>query len=147
MVEQVQHDPAVLPTVSPSTPQSPKLQNVKISGFTPDGGNDKDDNTQLKITFSMDLGGGFVRKVADSGWTTGGGRFSDGAPWGPIVLNVLGTFFIDDVAKLKGVMEFQPNGDDSWKFTYELDFVFDDSSVVSKSGAGELSDERRACSL
>jgi hypothetical protein len=125
----------------------PTLSSAKISGFTPDGGNDKDNDTQISFTLFVDYGGGFTQTVAHVAPQTYG-RFPDGKPWGPIDIPVSGTFSIDGVSRLKGAMEFQPNGDDTWKFNYKLDLVFSDGTVLTKTGDGlSASDSARRVNL
>jgi hypothetical protein len=117
------------------------LTTAKISGFTPDGGNDKDDDTQLKFKLFVDLGGGFVQTVAETDFAAHG-KFGDGQPWGPINIPVKGSFPIDKVSSLQGNMQFRPKGDDTWKFTYTLELSFNDGTIISRDGAHTVSENQ-----
>lgn len=125
---------------------SPTLKSATLSGITPDGGDDKDDDTNLRISLFVDYGGGFVQTVAATDFQAYG-RFADRQPWGPLDIPVKGTFTLDNVAKLKGRLEFQPNGDDTWRFTYTLNLNFSDGTVISKEGSEVLSDDKREIML
>ncbi|MBZ5509254.1 MAG: hypothetical protein LAO78_27665 [Acidobacteriia bacterium] len=125
---------------------TPTLSSASIAGFTPDGGDDKDNDSQIKTTLFVDFGGGLVQTVASNNFEAHG-RFPDGQSWGPIDIPVKGVFTIDDVAKLRGKIEFQPKGDDTWKFSYTLSLNFSDGRLIQKSGSNELSDQKREIPL
>lgn len=125
---------------------SPTLTRASISGFTPDGGDDKDANSKLKFTLFVDFGGGFVQTVAEDEFREHG-RFPDGQPWGPIDIPVTGTFPLDNVTKLRATMDFQPDGDDEWAFTYKLNLAFSDGTVISKSGSKRVTEQQRTIPL
>jgi hypothetical protein len=121
----------------------PTLSEASITFNTPDGGDDKDDNTKLQITPFSKIGGGFVRKIAFSPFQTHG-RFADGSIH-TIGLPVQGTVSLSSINDVKLKIEFEPDGDDTWKFKYAVDLKFSDGAVLSKNGDGEkvLSDRKR----
>jgi hypothetical protein len=121
----------------------PTLSEATITFNTPDGGDDKDDNTKLQITLSTKFGGGFVRKIAFSGFQTHG-RFADGSVV-PINLPVQGVVRLSTIGDIKLKIEFEPDGDDTWKFKYGVDLKFSDGTVLNKSSDSEklLSDGNR----
>jgi hypothetical protein len=123
-----------------------RLSSISLSGFTPDGGNDKDANSQIKITVFIDYGGGFIQVIGATDYQSYA-RFVDGQKWGPLDVPINGTFTIDNISKVKGKLDFQPNGDDTWKYTSSLNFTFDDGTVISKTGAGTVSDKSRSADL
>ena len=120
-----------------------RLVEAKIVFNTYDGGNDKDANSKLKITvFSVFGSSGFVRVAAQNDWETYG-RFADGTI-NPIVLRIQGTTSLVGLSDLKLKLEFEPNGDDTWKFSYDLSLKFSDGTVLSRQGPRtELSDKVR----
>jgi hypothetical protein len=139
--------PAINVFAAPEALVSPTLRSVTLSGITPDGGDDKDNDSKLKITLFVDFGGGFVQTVASTDFAAYD-RFADGDPWGPINVPVRGSFTLDNVPRLRATLEFQPIGDDTWKFNYTLNMTFSDGTVISKSGNNaEVSDGRRVIPL
>lgn len=121
----------------------PSLSEANITFNTPDGGDDKDDDTKLQITLSSKFGSGFVRKIAFRPFETHG-RFADGSVH-TIGLPVQGTVLLSSINDVKLKIEFEPNGDDTWKFKYDVDLKFSDGTVLNKNGGGEkvLSDGNR----
>ena len=119
------------------------MTEASITFNTPDGGNDKDDDTKLEITVFSNFGNGFMRKIAFSPFQTHG-RFADGSV-NTVCLPIQGTVGLSTINDLKLKIKFEPNGDDSWKFKYDLDLKFDDGTVLTKDGGGEklLSDSNR----
>ncbi len=125
-------------------PSSPSLSSAKISGFTPDGGNDKDDDTQIRFKLFADIGGGFVQTVGDTGFATYE-CFRDGHPWpstGAINIPIKSNFTLNMVASLKATLEFRPRGDDTWKFTFTLELSFSDGTVISRDGSQVVSENQ-----
>jgi hypothetical protein len=140
-------NPSIHIFAAPADPvATPTLRSASLSGFTPDGGNDKDNDTQLKITLPVDFGGGFTQTVASTDFQAYG-RFADGQPWGPLDIPVKGAFAMDNVPRMSGLLEFQPRGDDSWVFNYSLNLTFTDGTVISKNGNNSLSDSKRSCPI
>lgn len=121
----------------------PVMSEANITFNTPDGGNDKDDDTKLQITLFSKFGSGFVRKIAFSPFQPHG-RFADGSVH-TINLPVQGKVSLSSINDLTLKIEFEPNGDDSWKFKYDLDLRFDDGTVLTKSSGSEkhLTDANR----
>jgi hypothetical protein len=123
----------------------PRLSTVAITFNTPDGGNDKDDDTKLGITIFTTLGSsGFIRKLAFRPLQNDG-RFADGSV-NMVNVPVQGAVLLSSITSdVKLKIEFEPKGDDTWKFKYDLDLKFDDGTVLTKSSNGEktLSDSSR----
>jgi hypothetical protein len=121
----------------------PNLVEAKLTFDTFDGGDDKDDNTKLKISLIADYGNGFVLKIADRGSETYG-RFADGTTNELPPLNVNGTLPLSAIGNAKLRIEFEPDGDDTWKFHYTLDLKFENGLVLSKTGRDkQLTDKIR----
>jgi len=126
----------------PSHAEEAKLTEAKITFNTYDGGNDKDADSKLKITVFSVFGSGFTRVAAQNDWNTYG-RFADGTI-NVVPLEIKGTTSLDGLKDLKIKIEFEPKGDDTWKFSYDLSLKFSDGTVLSRqSGNTELSDHNR----
>jgi hypothetical protein len=88
-------------------PEEPIMSDATITFNTPDGGNDKDDDTEIQITVSSKFGNGFVRKVAFSPFQTHG-RFADGSV-NVVNLPVQGKVALSSVGDLALKIEFEPD--------------------------------------
>ena len=126
-------------------PVDPTLVEAKIVFTTYDGGDDKDANSYLKITLYTDYWNGFIVKIAYRDRETYG-RFNDdnGGSINTIPLNLSGSLPLSSISNAKTKLEFDPNGDDTWKFHYSLDLKFSNGLVLSREKRNEyLSDGRR----
>src|SRR5262249_45078862 len=90
----------------------PKLSDVNITFNTPDGGDDKDDDTKLAITVFTKLGStSFVRKLAFRALQADG-SFADGSVH-TLGVPVQGTVLLSSMTNdIKLRIDFEPNGDD-----------------------------------
>jgi|SRR5215213_2855370 len=130
-----------LPQITEAT-----LSEAKVSFFTYDGGDDKDKDSRLRITLYADFGGGFVLTIAENGGYINYGHFDDhnGGSEHTIDLTVNGTLPISAVNNSHLKIEFEPNGDDTWKFHYTLSLKFSNGIVLKKEARNkELSDGKR----
>jgi hypothetical protein len=120
----------------------PVVSAVKVTFNTYDGGNDKDANSRIKLTLAADYGNGFIIKIAARDWETYG-LFDDhnGGSIHSIELPVNGTLPVSAIGNAKFKIEFEADGDDTWKFHYALDLIFDNGMVLSREGRNkELSE-------
>lgn len=129
-------------TGSVKSAPSATLAKAVITFNVYDGGDDKDDDSQLRITVFSVFGSGFIKESATAGFDTFGGRFADGSIH-HIPLAVQGTTSLDALKDLKLRLEFEPNGDDTFKFVYTLKVYFNDGTVLSKTAPAVLSDKQR----
>lgn len=118
----------------------PVLTEASVTFFTYDGGDDKDADSWLKITFYADYGSGFIMNIASRDREKYG-KFDDhnGGSVNTIMLNVNGVLPLSSLSNARLKLEFDPNGDDTWKFHYTLNLKFSNGIVLSR--------ERRDCLL
>lgn len=126
-------------------PADPTLTEANLTFFTYDGGDDKDADSWLKITLYADYGNGFIVKIAFRDREKYG-KFDDhnGGSVNTIPLNVSGSLPLSAIGNAKLKLEFDPNGDDTWKFHYTLDLKFSNGIILSREKRDrQLSDGSR----
>lgn len=121
----------------------PKLKEAKITFTTPDGKNDKDEDTKLQVTLFSNFANGFVRKIAFSPFHVHALFGQDSV--NTIELPLQGSVGLGSIEKTRVRIEIQPTRQESWRFRYELELKFDDGTVLTKSSGGDkhLSDGNR----
>jgi len=71
-------------------------------------------------------------------------RFPPKVPCRPLDLTVYSSIDQEDLADCSVVVRIDPNGQDRWRFSYQLELILADGSVVTRRRAGnELDQECR----
>jgi hypothetical protein len=114
----------------------PKLRNCTIKFHT--NGDDKDDDTHLTITVRD--GNQVVAARIDNDF----GHWDDHSDQGPFGLMVKNQSEKAALQVGSVTIRVDPNGNDTWKFNFYLDLVFDDGSRLSGGSDGlKLTQDRQ----
>lgn len=125
--------------------QEPTLTEVWCDFETYDGGNDKDNDSKIELSYAVKYTNGISRVFAIAPMEAHG-RFPDGSS-NKVVMKQQGSPKLKDITDNPGTftIKFEPKGDDTWKFHYVLRMKFSDGTLLDvQSGRfAELSDQKR----
>ncbi len=112
---------------------------------TYDGGDDKDNDTRIELSYSVTYPNGITRVFAYTP-KNAFGRFPDGSSI-KVEMQIQGSPTIDDILNNPGkfILKFEPKGDDTWRFHYVIRMKFSDGTLLDiKSGTyKELTEQKR----
>lgn len=112
---------------------------------TYDGGNDKDNDSRIELSYAVTYPNGISRVFALAPMDAYG-RFPDGSS-NRVAMKPQGSPTMKDILENTGsfTLKFEPKGDDTWKFHYVLRMKFSDGTLLDvKSGRfKEVSDQNR----
>jgi len=107
---------------------NPRLANANISFHTND--EDKDYDTNVRITV-YDFHNVVCARIASDFM-----HFNDNSDAGPYPLTVQNSSTKDLLQRGKVAVHIQPNGHDTWRFSFFLDLIFEDGSHLSGGSTG-----------
>jgi hypothetical protein len=112
------------------------LVGASVSFHTND--EDKDDDTHVTITARQ--GDGTIAARIDDDF----GHFNDHSDNGPFGLKVINQSTKDTLEEGNVTIRVDPNGNDTWRFNFAVDLVFDDGSHLLTDEDGlELTQDRQ----
>jgi hypothetical protein len=109
------------------------LANCSITFHT----NDKDKNRDTHVTVHVRDSNNMLCAHIDNDF----GHFDDNSDNGPFTLQVVNAISKNDCQRGNVRLRIDPNGDDSWKFNFNLTLAFDDSTILSGGVSGSRLDQ------
>jgi hypothetical protein len=112
------------------------LRNANIIFHTND--EDKDDDTNVTVNV-FDSDGVLAARIQNDF-----GHFNDHSESGPYALIIHNPSLKSVLQNGNVTIRIDPNGNDTWRFNFLVDLVFDDGTHLSANGDGlELTEERQ----
>ncbi|MEW2625501.1 hypothetical protein [Streptomyces sp. NPDC048106] len=110
------------------------LQEATVSFHTNDENKDHDTNITIEV---RDNRGGMTARVSNTF-----GPFNDHTNTGPYNIPVLNHTGKDELRGGTVLLRVDPVGDDTWRFNFNVDLLFDDGSHLTSSADGlEVNEE------